>query len=472
MEEYECQNCRQRQRFPRYGDPKVLLEPQNRRGRCGEWANVFTLFCRSLGYDTRYVVDWTDHVWTEYYSDRLDRWIHLDSCEAAFDTPLVYEVGWGKRLSYCLAFSVDEVVDVSRRYTRDWAQMLTRRQSVSEAALYSCIAGINAQLGAQQSAEKREFLRKRREREQIEWQLAAQKTISQQEMVGRQSGSVEWRKERGELGADVGDKPFHSLKSQSPPVSSLASMRSIRFSPQNTRLNGSARWINSPATIQLTPARNDCRGSVWLLNDGNASADPAALLIDTSKNFAVEFTFHIRKGGADGMALVLHKDPRGLQALGEGGSGLGYAGLRNALSLELDSYQAVDRCADPNGNHLSIQCVSSSLTDGSSPLSAHHSQSIGCTAASNIPLPILNDSADPLHCLFYHDAALKTLTVWLSDKKSDEGDMLGAEYLCVLQVTSLQLRDRLGADQVLVGFTAATGGLNQEHLVMDAKIFF
>jgi peptide-N4-(N-acetyl-beta-glucosaminyl)asparagine amidase len=114
VEEYECQQCHSRERFPRYGDPSVLLDPENRRGRCGEWANVFALMCRSLGLDTRYVVDWTDHVWTEYYSDRLGKWVHLDSCEAAFDTPLVYESGWGKKLTYCIAFSIDEAVEVGR----------------------------------------------------------------------------------------------------------------------------------------------------------------------------------------------------------------------------------------------------------------------------------------------------------------------------------------------------------------------
>lgn len=85
------------------------LISETRRGRCGEWANCFTLFCRSLGYESRHVVDWTDHVWTEVYSESQQRWLHCDACEGICDKPLLYEAGWGKKLSFVIAFSRDEV---------------------------------------------------------------------------------------------------------------------------------------------------------------------------------------------------------------------------------------------------------------------------------------------------------------------------------------------------------------------------
>ncbi|KAF9326171.1 peptide-N4-(N-acetyl-beta- glucosaminyl)asparagine amidase [Podila minutissima] len=105
VETYRCsQSCIEVTRFPRYGGvPKILFE--TRRGRCGEWAHTFTVCCRALGYKARYIHDTTDHVWTEVWSEHKKRWIHCDSCEAAYDQPLLYSTGWGKTLSYCVAFS-------------------------------------------------------------------------------------------------------------------------------------------------------------------------------------------------------------------------------------------------------------------------------------------------------------------------------------------------------------------------------
>lgn len=115
-----------------------------------------------------HVTDWTDHVWTEVWSQGQGKWcvhscswppaalacasatsgrwrcgcaalsplclrwslwspaalrtgprrIHVDSCECALDAPLLYESGWGKKLTYIVAAGLDEVVDVTRRWER------------------------------------------------------------------------------------------------------------------------------------------------------------------------------------------------------------------------------------------------------------------------------------------------------------------------------------------------------------------
>uniref|UniRef100_A0A8C6TS92 Peptide-N(4)-(N-acetyl-beta-glucosaminyl)asparagine amidase n=1 Tax=Neogobius melanostomus TaxID=47308 RepID=A0A8C6TS92_9GOBI len=142
VENHFCQTCQLSNRFPRYNNPEKLLE--TRRGRCGEWANCFTLCCRAMGLEARYVWDSTDHVWTEVYSPSQRRWLHCDSCENTCDKPLLYEVGWGKKLSYILAFSRDQVVDVTWRYSCKHPEVLSRRTKVQEAWLLHTINSLNS----------------------------------------------------------------------------------------------------------------------------------------------------------------------------------------------------------------------------------------------------------------------------------------------------------------------------------------
>lgn len=130
VEVYECSSCSPdlspQSRFPRLNDPVALL--QSRVGRCGEFANYFTLFCLAAGFRARYVLDVTDHVWTEIWSESQQRWLHADSCEKKLDKPRLYEYGWGKKLIAVFAFGEHETVDVTKRYARkDYAAVLERR---------------------------------------------------------------------------------------------------------------------------------------------------------------------------------------------------------------------------------------------------------------------------------------------------------------------------------------------------------
>ena len=194
VEVYRCGGCGGEVRFPRYNDPVTLLAPENRKGRCGEWANAFAAVAAGVGYRVRHVVDFTDHVWVEVWAPLSKRWVHVDPCEGAVDTPLLYESGWGKKLSYIFAFAAEGgTVDVIRRYTRKHEEVLARRTQVPEGV---CAALVNAS----------------------DWDgcgsvrppgLVAERVAEEEEMAsgggggeglgGRVSGALEWRVARGEV---------------------------------------------------------------------------------------------------------------------------------------------------------------------------------------------------------------------------------------------------------------------------------
>ena len=203
IELYACASCGSQERFPRYNHPLKLLE--TRRGRCGEWANIFTCICTVFGFDARLVLDWTDHVWTEIYCESQSRWIHVDSCEAAVDTPLVYESGWKKSLSYCIAISRYEIQDVTFRYSlKEPKELSSRRKECTDLWLASFILIVNSSLQLDLPIETKNKYTLRFIQEMIEllwtpWK-ENQVSLSEKNLQGRQSGSKEWRRMRNELG--------------------------------------------------------------------------------------------------------------------------------------------------------------------------------------------------------------------------------------------------------------------------------
>ncbi|KAK3932966.1 Peptide-N(4)-(N-acetyl-beta-glucosaminyl)asparagine amidase [Frankliniella fusca] len=204
VEVYECALCFQETEFPRHVDPLKLLE--TRRGRCGEWGRCFTFLCLSLGWDSRLVIDETDHVWTEVFITSQSRWVHCDPCENAFDSPLMYELGWKKKLTYILAYSPDDLQDVTWRYSANHKEVLKRRNICKESELLTTIMQQRKILQENLSQARKDYLRKRTLFELVE--LWKEPSDNDGNYHGRQSGSLAWRVSRGETSVTSEHEPY------------------------------------------------------------------------------------------------------------------------------------------------------------------------------------------------------------------------------------------------------------------------
>ncbi|TPX65736.1 hypothetical protein SpCBS45565_g04979 [Spizellomyces sp. 'palustris'] len=428
VELYVCTSCRRHTRFPRYNE--VMRDQTWPLWRVGE----------PMGFETRYILDFTDHVWTEIYNEKENRWINCDSCEGeqSYDQPLVYEAGWGKKLNYVFAFGSDEVVDVIHRYTRNFEEVQTRRIMVSEDWLDKTLRDMTARKRADLPPSVRAELEERDKTEQSQLKTTLQRTAHSKDLVSRQSGSLEWRAARGELGTSGNQLTVK-------PQQGVHIVFKLGDTSADIALSGAAK--KTGPSVELTPAQPDKIGSVF-----------ASKQIDLGASCIVDFTFRISnkdgrsaEGCADGFAFVIQSHASSAcGASNVGGSGLGYEGIPHSVAVEFDTYANGDR-GDPNGNHVSVQ------TRGNLPNSAHHDYSKGLATR----LPPLNNGTN-YHCQIIWMPSEKSLQVLLTDRSGAAEDV-GTDFERILTVKDIDMIDVCGSPLAWVGFTAATGGLCQRH---------
>lgn len=211
VEIYHCKNCNKSVEFPRINSPTKLL--RTKRGRCGEWVNCFILVLKAvlgLSGQVRYLWNYEDHVWCEYYSASQKRWIHLDPCENSYDEPHLYCENWGKKMSWVVAIGEYAVVDVSDKYVSNNDKKIAKLSVASENKIAEFLNWANSrilvefwgQLAGQTTSERHhqlyEVILKQGRDTQAERKELPTKTSTAP--IGRQSGKGEWTQSRGENG--------------------------------------------------------------------------------------------------------------------------------------------------------------------------------------------------------------------------------------------------------------------------------
>lgn len=106
----------------------------------------------------------------------------------------------------------------------------------------------------------------------------------------------------------------------------------------------------SATEVRLTQAVNDQRGQMWSYGT-----------IDFLENFTISFEARLsagnNDGGADGIAIVFHNDPAGINAQSASGEGssIGALGIQNGIVLEIDTFQNGGApMNDPAADHIHI----------------------------------------------------------------------------------------------------------------------
>jgi len=128
-------------------------------------------------------VDSIIDVYLQVYSGTQKRWLHCDPCENVCDSPLMYEIGWGKRLSYVMAYSREEVQDVTWRYSCRHRDVLSRRNQCTEMEFLSTVMQLRQERQQDLSDARKLYLTKRLLAELVEFLTPRQPTEAERKVL-------------------------------------------------------------------------------------------------------------------------------------------------------------------------------------------------------------------------------------------------------------------------------------------------
>lgn len=167
----------------------------------------------------------------------------------------------------------------------------------------------------------------------------------------------------------------------------------------------------------------------------------------STSRLSVEFSFRINATAqepADGLVFMLHDDPRGLDAIGDGGGALGYAdgdspiGIRPSIAVEYDIFGFTND--DPSTDHLAI------VEQGN----------VGTPLILANPLPVPLRSGQRTYSWVDYSEAQGQMEVYLADSPNKPATPL--------MVLAISLLDTVG-NRMFIGLSASTGASQAQHLI-------
>lgn len=220
------------------------------------------------------------------------------------------------------------------------------------------------------------------------------------------------------------------------------------------KMLGSAKQIDNK--IRLTPSKQYEKGAVF-----RDVPVPLAEEWDCTFSFSMDDPYKGKAPdnslpGADGISLIIHNDPREVEAIGNTGMGIAYAGIENAIAIEIDLFNndkyQIEDMKDPNGNHIALM-----VNKDKGKLSAVHNDENPSFVNKDI-FKLVSDGTK-YYAKAYYNHNQRILRVWLSKDENNYGDP-------VLDISDFDITEYIRFKhngKAYIGIGAATGDANQTH---------